>query len=102
VQQLGIALLLAEEDRKEAEDKVDALKLALVSSDPDRWITSVYDIPVTEYLVKTPNEFLDKDGILDIENTTLKFDPITPEEAQAKMDVLLRNNVLSVADGKLV
>jgi hypothetical protein len=86
-------MMIQFDNKAHIETSLDALKLALVSSDPAEWLYKVYEIePTIE--IEDPQDFLGKDGQYNFDNQTIKWaETPTPEEAAAKLQDLLGQEI---------
>lgn len=98
IQAAAVELVLVSEERLKAQDFVDRFKLAVVSHDPQRWVSTMFpdwqkDEPTTEVVTEDTD-------LEDTEGTWVFEDSVTQEEAEREFAELMadRGGVIGFDD----
>lgn len=88
MRELAIHILLQENENSAKEQEDLALQMALISSDPDRWLPMFYPEEFSKPV--DVQDYVGDDGMPDFSGITVKWaDPIEPEQAEDIFKTLL-------------
>jgi hypothetical protein len=90
-------MLMIQEKNEESTDRIN---MALIAHDADRWIPTLFDIPLHEMISSTHSvdDFM-KDGEVDFGDSIIKYDyspSLNPEETISKLREMLDDKTMSL------